>query len=141
MNGPKLLKEKDKPKRERSHPLSWWHKKAWDVFSKWVRERDGRCVTCGERDGLQAGHFWHAVLDFDEININAQCRRCNHFLSGNLAPYSAYLINKYGVEQYKKLEIRHYMAKRGEKRSVEDYKQIIERYTEKIENRKERKCQ
>jgi hypothetical protein len=105
------------------------HDKAWNVFSKWIRARDGRCVTCGERDGLQAGHFWHNCLDFDEININAQCARCNHYLSGNLAPYAAYLIHKYGAEEFEKLEIRHYLALKGEKRTDEQYLQIIEKYS------------
>ena len=86
------------------------HKKAWKVFSKWIRNRDKRCVTCGSTKQLQAGHFWHNVLDFDEININAQCVYCNHFLSGNLASYSAYLIRKYGKRAFGDLEKRHYIA-------------------------------
>lgn len=104
-------------------------RKAWDTFSKWVRERDKRCVTCGSYNQLQAGHFWHNVLDFDEMNINAQCKHCNHFWSGNLAPYSMYLLNKYGEKAVKDLEIRHYMALKGERRSIEDYEAIIEKYT------------
>lgn len=104
------------------------HRKAWDVFSKWIRNRDKQCVTCGTRVTLQAGHFWHACLDFDEININAQCSGCNHFKSGNLAVYSAYLINKYGVKAFKDLEMRHYRAMRGEYRTEADYLKLIEKY-------------
>ncbi len=102
--------------------------RAWDVFSKWIRERDKRCVTCGALEGLQAGHFWHNVLDFDEMNINAQCARCNHYLSGNLAVYASYLISKYGQKKFQDLEARHYLAMKAEKRSVEDYDVIIEKY-------------
>jgi hypothetical protein len=105
------------------------HKKAWDTFSKWIRNRDKRCVTCGRTEYLQAGHFWHNVLDFDEMNINAQCSQCNHFKSGNLAPYSAYLIRKYGVKKFKDLEDRHFIAMKGEKRTDEQYQQIIARYS------------
>ena len=104
-------------------------RKAWEKFSKWIRERDKRCVTCGDRGNLDAGHFWHAVLDFDEMNINAQCRACNHFKSGNLAIYSMYLINKYGLEKFKDLEKRHYLALRGEYRTDKDYLTIIEKYS------------
>lgn len=103
-------------------------RKAWDVFSKWIRNRDGRCVTCGSRSQLEAGHFWHNCLDFDEMNINAQCKQCNHYWSGNLAPYSVYLINKYGVEKFQDLEKRHYLALRGEYRSDQDYRDLIEKY-------------
>lgn len=103
-------------------------RKAWDIFSKFIRNRDKRCVCCGSTYQLQAGHFWHGVLDFDEININTQCKRCNHFLSGNLAVYSSYLIGKYGVEEFKALDIRHSMAQKGEIRSDQDYLNIIEKY-------------
>ncbi len=103
-------------------------RKAWDTFSKWVRERDKRCVTCGSRNQLQAGHFWHGVLDFDEMNVNAQCKRCNTHLSGNLAPYSVYLINKYSKEKFMDLEKRHYLAMRGEYRKDSDYQEIIDKY-------------
>lgn len=105
------------------------HRKAWDVFSKWIRNRDKICVTCGSRKDGQAGHFWHAVLDFDEININQQCSYCNKWKSGNLAPYSVYLINKYGVEAFKDLEKRHWIAMRGEKRTDAQYLALIEKYT------------
>lgn len=118
---------KKTPLRKVSKQINW-HRKAWDVFSKWVRARDGQCVTCGARGNLEAGHFWHAVLDFDEMNINSQCKKCNHFMSGNLAPYSVYLLNKYGEEKFKDLEKRHYIAMRGEYRSQQDYEEIIKKY-------------
>src|SRR3990167_9655078 len=114
------MKRKKKPNLKR---------KAWDVFSKWIRERDKMCITCGSRNTvLQAGHFWHGVLDFDEININAQCIGCNNFKSGNLAPYSIYLIGKYGIDTFKDLEKRHYLAMAGEFRSDADYEAIILKY-------------
>jgi hypothetical protein len=104
-------------------------RKAWDLFSKWIRERDGdRCITCGSRNQLCAGHFWHGVLDFDEMNINCQCKQCNTFKSGNLAPYSVYLIRKYGPKAFEDLEKRHYIALRGEFRSDSDYLSLIEKY-------------
>ena len=104
------------------------HTKAWNVFSKWIRKRDGKCVTCGSTNNLQAGHFFHAVLDFDEENINAQCARCNHWLSGNLAVYSTYLLKKLGKKKFEALNIRHYRAMAGEKRTDEEYYQLMEKY-------------
>lgn len=104
-------------------------RKAWNTFSKWIRERDKMCITCGKRNTLlNAGHFWHGVLDFDEMNINAQCTSCNNFKSGNLAPYSVYLINKYGLEKFKDLEKRHYLALGGEYRTDKEYQDIIDKY-------------
>lgn len=103
-------------------------RKAWDTFSRWIRNRDQICITCGSKNANQAGHFWHAVLDFDEMNINGQCHKCNHYLSGNLAPYAVYLINKYGLEKFRDLEVRHYLAMGGEYRTDQDYLDIIDKY-------------
>ena len=103
-------------------------RKAWKTFSKWIRERDQRCVTCGRSDNLHAGHFWHNVLDFDEENINAQCIGCNTFKNGNLAVYSTYLLRKLGQKKFEELDIRHTMALKGEKRTDEDHQKIIDKY-------------
>lgn len=107
-------------------------RKAWDIFSKWVRERDKMCVTCGSRGDLDAGHYWHNCLDFDPMNINAQCRKCNRFQGGNLAEYGAYLLNKYGEEKMKDLEKRHYLALRGEFYTDQQYLDIITHYKQEL---------
>lgn len=102
--------------------------KAWKVFSKWIRNRDKKCVTCPNGLAENAGHFWHNVLDFDEENINGQCVRCNKWLSGNLAPYSVYLLRKLGKKKFDALDIRHTRAIGGEHRTEEDYQKIIDKY-------------
>lgn len=107
------------------------HDKAWKVFSAWIRERDKRCVTCDKGLAEQGGHFFHAVLDFDEENINGQCVRCNHWLSGNLAPYSVYLLKKLGKKKFEALDIRHTRAIGGEGHDIEFYQSIIEKYDKK----------
>lgn len=114
--------------------------KAWDTFSVWVRRRDRACVTCGNATwdedlgewsikGLQAGHFHHTVLDFDEMNINAQCKQCNHYKSGAASKYSVFLVGKYGEKKFLELAIRAKQALKGELRSVEEYQAIINKYT------------
>ena len=103
-------------------------KKTWNVFSKWIRNRDKKCITCGSTSSLQAGHFWHGVLDFDEMNINTQCAGCNHFKSGNLAVYSTYLIRKYGIKKFKQLDLRHTRALAGEYKTDKQYLDIIDKY-------------
>lgn len=115
-------------------------KKAWETFSVWIRTRDKQCFTCGKRiwdgelgewsiNGLQAGHFWHGVLDFDEENIHAQCQQCNHFKSGNLAEYSVRLLRLLGKERFDALEKRKNEAMRGELLSAEEYEAIINKYS------------
>ena len=93
-------------------------KKAWSLMSEYVRRRDkGVCFTCGKREWneelgennlkvMQAGHYIHNRLDYDPMNINCQCQRCNHFLSGNLGIYAERLIKKYGKTAITKLRER-----------------------------------
>lgn len=73
--------------------------KADAVFSNWVRERDGKCVTCGSRQNLQNGHFISRsinILRFDERNCNCQCVSCNVFKNGNMPAYSQFMLRTYG---------------------------------------------
>jgi len=109
-----------------------YKKKAWKVFSAWIRNRDPYCVThlvMGKKVPTQnAGHFWHAVLDFDEENINGQCINCNKWNSGRLAEYSKYLLQKIGKDKFDALDIRHTRAIGGEYRTEADYQAIIDKY-------------
>ena len=89
--------------------------KAWKLESEYVRRRDGKCVTCGERDNthnelgewigwkaLQCGHFFHRYLDFCDIALAAQCGTCNGYGKDGYAPgmpiqMKEHLERKYGV--------------------------------------------
>lgn len=89
------------------------------------------CVTCGARKHwmeLHAGHRYHGKLDFDEIQINPQCVKCNTFLSGNLGAYERYLQKKYGQEVVDNLELR---AAQHPGYSIEELRQIIMKYEQK----------
>ena len=114
-------------KRKKRSPREILRDKAWATFSKWIRARDKRCVTCGGTNILQAGHRWHGKLDFDEININAQCAGCNKWKQGNLSKYDDYLIGKYGIVGWSSLYDRK--NKTGaEYRTEADYEDLIKRY-------------
>lgn len=106
--------------------------RAWKIFSQYIRLRDGRCVSCETGGAENAGHFWHNVLDFDEDNINAQCVRCNKWLSGNLASYSVYLLGKLGKRGFDKLNLKHTRAMKSNKLTIEDYEKIITKYKKKL---------
>jgi len=96
--------------------------KAWSLMSKYVRLRDGKCITCGSTTTLQAGHFLHGKLDFDFQNIHAQCSRCNKWLNGNLAKYATFLVREYGYDILDELERK---SKEIFKPTPEDYEAII----------------
>lgn len=82
-----LRRKSNKPKKNKKRSQKQiLHDKLWNIFSIYIRRRDGGvCFTCNERKwdeelgewtikGMQAGHFYHNVLDFDEMNINCQYR-------------------------------------------------------------------
>lgn len=114
-------------KRKHQSPREILRDKAWATFSKWIRARDGKCVTCGSTKNSQAGHRWHGKLDFDEININQQCSSCNKWRQGNLSKYDDYLIEKYGIEGWRELYERKCKAV-AEYRTDEDYLNLIKKY-------------
>lgn len=127
---------KKKKKKRKKRPLSKrLHDKAWGIFSKYIRLRDKRCITCTSMQDLQAGHYYHVdCLDFDEINVNAQCKRCNYFKSGNLTEYAIYLKDKYGSEILDELKRKSAQVKRWRS---EELQEIIEKYTKKIKELKD----
>ncbi len=112
------------------------------AFSNYIRERDlYTCITCGKFGGkseIDCGHFvkrGDLLLRFNEINCNAQCKRCNHYLKGNDRVYSLKLEEKYGHGILQELERIHleYKAKSPQLRRS-DYEALIEEYKSKLSN-------
>lgn len=92
-------------------------KEAQAVFNKYVRLRDAGkgCVSCGSDCGENAiggkgdaGHFRSRGsaphLRFDERNCHGQCKRCNRYLSGNVAAYRVGLLARIGPAEVDALE-------------------------------------
>lgn len=104
-------------------------------FHKFIRKRDqGKpCISCGAYTTLQAGHFFSAgnnpSVRFNEDNVHGQCKKCNYFLSGNLLPYRQNLIEKIGLERFKKLELNIQLSKQtGYKWDRFFLLEVIEKY-------------
>lgn len=89
------------------------------VVSVIVRGRDDRCATCGRKlpyNKRQAGHFIPRVVQktrWDLNNVNAQCSKCNVDLGGNINKYNKYIIEKYGIEEFKRLTSVYQQYKNG----------------------------
>jgi len=119
-------------------------KTAWKYMSLYCRLRDcllttgkrdiGRCISCGVLVPIEeanAGHFEHGDnMDFVEKNINLQCIRCNHHLSGNLGRYAIALDRKYGKGTCEQLfNMKHI----PQKYTDFDFEQIKEKYKKKYQ--------
>jgi len=106
---------KFKKKGVKKKGVSYWKKKAWGIFSRYIRLRDAlettgtktrlRCCTCGKIypafgvGCVQAGHFipgrGHNLL-FREQGVHGQCYNCNITLKGNWVEYERFMVGKYG---------------------------------------------
>ena len=145
--GKKDAKKIKAEKREESNEKTFCdikkilHDKVWRLMSEWIRSKDadphGRtsCYTCGAVDfykKMEAGHFRHRKLDFDERNLKCQCKNCNRNRSGNLDVYEEKLIIDHGEEWVEKL-IADAWAHNGY--SIEELKEIEEDLKQKLEER------
>ncbi len=105
-------------------------KKAWTIFSKWIRNRDNNtCITCGKSTpevSIHAGHYCHNRESFNERNIHAQCMGCNWRKKGNMRYYTIKMIEWYGIEYVKKLLESEKTKPKLE--SAEFYLKIIKKY-------------
>jgi hypothetical protein len=108
-----MAKKRKKKKRKKSSPQKLLFDKCWSFMSLISRLKFAdakgmvKCVTCETKKHytkMNAGHYFHKKLDFDNININPQCVRCNKFLSGNLAEYTIFIMTEYGEKALKDLQ-------------------------------------
>ena len=137
----KYAKRKEKAKKQRVKDevkrYSVLMSEAKASFQKWVRERDKDkpCISCGKMVAEQwhGSHYYKAEVFrgvvFHELNVNKACSHCNRWLDGNLIPYRAELINRYGLEKVELLDkeadqTRQRKWERGELVEIRDeYKQ------------------
>ena len=112
-------------------------KEAQIVFNKFIRTRDGEtnCISCGVHFGtsvvggaFDCGHYLSRGAKphhrFNEDNAHSQCKKCNRYLSGNVANYRIGIINKLGLDAVEKLEAdnepKHW--------TIDDLKAIRDKY-------------
>lgn len=110
------------------------HKKAWKLFSEWIRRKDATsgglaiCYSCDSYlpwQDAHAGHFFHNKLDFDTRNVHVQDPKCNTYMHGNLAAYGVKLAQELGVDGMQQLRTDSNTIKY----TIEDLERIIEEYT------------
>jgi hypothetical protein len=54
---------------------------------------------------MDAGHYIHRdSLNFDPVNIQAQCSKCNRYLHGNSGVFAYNISKRYGLEELERLE-------------------------------------
>lgn len=123
--------------RAKEPSLSALKKRAWSVFSKWVRIRDkGICFTCGRDVGVEkanAGHYVDrsicgVILNFHPRNVHCQCVGCNLWKHGNKSAYRKKMIELYGQSRVDNLEeVPHRIRSLGVFKPTKEYYLAIQR--------------
>ncbi len=107
-------------------------KKLDRIFSKYIRLRDKNiCYTCG-KFARHAGHYISRSFlptRFLELNVHAQCIKCNTYLGGNIVKYRQRLIEDYGIDEIEELEQYAYKQIRYD---IEWYQTRIKYYQQEI---------
>jgi hypothetical protein len=106
------------------------------VFSKYIRARDKKCVTCGAREQLQCGHLLSRVAystRWDEENCACQCAGCNIKHENNPAVFVMWYIKKFSQESLEKL-VQKYKTVR--KYPTHELEEMIKIYKQKLQDLK-----
>lgn len=77
------------------------------LFSKIIRLRDGRCVTCGTTEGLQCSHNVsrrYLIVRYDLDNAVTHCVRCHLFYTHNPLEHRKWIESYIGAERLAELE-------------------------------------
>lgn len=120
------------------------------IFSEYIRRRDAdsngyvRCISCGKvihwKDS-DCGHYInrrHNSVRYDEMNCNAQCRKCNRFDEGNIQGYRKGLIKKYGEKAVELLEMKKFNKCKLGKLEINA---LAEEYRKKLKDKKKQMTQ
>ena len=138
----KEKKEWDKRKRQMEMDLMTsrdYKKLAQEKFNLYIRLRDRnqKCISCNKplkHGNIDAGHLWsahgHANITFNEYNVNAQCSRpCNKDRSGDTNNYRINFVKRYSQQILDELDSIAHIEKKW---SIDELKEIIEKYKKKI---------
>lgn len=135
-------RKKNKWTGEKIYSRSEWEEKFWDVFSKFIRTRDGwECVmkrwpghTCSGLY-LQAGHViprGKRAIKYDERQVFAQCSGSNKNHVHWPQEYTAWFIETHGANLY--LELKNLARKEAKAPSIKECQRLIALYEKKTAN-------
>lgn len=123
-----------KLKKPKKHSRKWLVRNLDQVFSRYIRARDQRCVLCGTKEDLTCGHVFSRVAystRWDEENSFAQCLNENLTHEYDPYPFLLWYQNKFGK---KKLDEVHRRYKTIRKISNGELADMLEVYKSKLNN-------
>lgn len=123
--------------KQKNETIGQLMKRAQKVFNEYIRKRDHgkECISCDTilLKEYDAGHYFSSggfkSVSYNPLNVWGQCRKCNHFLSGNLIEYQIKIQQRIGGEKLMQLYVE---AHREKKYTRDELKSIVEKYKQKI---------
>ena len=115
-------------------------------FNKYIRLRDcddygaANCISCGKLmkygQNYHAGHYiaagYCSGLQFNPLNVNAQCLECNTYRHGNGLEYRQGLIRRIGEAKVREIEeLKDRFKRIGYKHNRLNLLEVIEFYKDK----------
>lgn len=87
----------------------WSTKYADDVYSRYIRARDGKCLRCHTTENLTCSHYHrrgHKATRFDDENCISLCGACHAEWEGPTNEYTAFMLNLLGEKRFIALQLR-----------------------------------
>lgn len=103
-NKPRKTTQASKLRRKKG---IWSTDTADKYFSRWIRERDGKCLNCGTTERLTCSHYYrrgHSSTRWDPKNCITLCLFCHSEWEGPKYIYTQHMIDWLGEEELLKLE-------------------------------------
>ncbi len=114
----------------------WSMKKADDMFSEWIRARDGKCLRCAlegktTTERLTCSHYWgrrNAALRYEPDNCITLCWfRCHLYgwEKEKHGKYRDFMIERLGIKRFEELRAIYYAPSIKMKDAIEKCKQML----------------
>jgi HNH endonuclease len=91
--------------------------RADDLFSRYIRARDGCCLNCGATGRLECAHIFsrrHWATRHDPRNAIALCFACHTYFGGNPLVFAKWCEARFSAESMDELRLRaHQVAKKS----------------------------
>ena len=107
----------------------WSSAKADAVFSKYIRERDGKCLRCHQNkpEPLSCSHFWGrrcSALRYEPDNCIALHLWSCHIYGWEKekqGEYRDFMLERLGKKRYEELKKIYYQGKKSRKEAIKDF--------------------
>jgi len=100
-------RKRTKAAAKRRRNGQWSTTTADNYFSKWIRERDGKCLRCHTTEGLTCSHYHKRAISITRycpINCITLCGACHAEWEGPKEGYTDFMIQMLGADGYIELK-------------------------------------